>query len=143
MDLISFVNVVYLRTQGATKGHPVRKELQRVKEYMDKIDKLSAANKGNISLDKYAAKRFIKHTLSSNAEIKEKYNVQEQEEYAKSFLDSIIANASESSVKAKNARSDKNSDATNILTDKRKADDESSASTPSKPPSKKSKKRNH
>ncbi|KAJ3059559.1 hypothetical protein HDU98_004456 [Podochytrium sp. JEL0797] len=82
---------LYLRTQGATKGHAVRKELARVKEYMDKVSTVAGQNKPTTQIDKDAAKRFIKHTLSHNPELKQKYNDQQREEEAGKFVDSLLS----------------------------------------------------
>ncbi|KAI9333626.1 hypothetical protein BDR26DRAFT_868265 [Obelidium mucronatum] len=95
--IINTLAFLYLRTQGATKGHPVRKELARVKEYMDKVSAVAGSNKPPTQLDQNAAKRFIKHTLSNNPEIKEKYKEEERSAQAEQFLDSILAATQESS----------------------------------------------
>ncbi|KAJ3019913.1 UNVERIFIED_CONTAM: hypothetical protein HDU68_010435 [Siphonaria sp. JEL0065] len=90
--IINSLAFLYLRTQGATKGHPVRKELARVKEYMDKVSTVAGTNKPSTQLDQEAAKRFIKHTLSNNPEIKEKYKQEkERGDQAEKFLDSILS----------------------------------------------------
>ncbi|KAJ3347612.1 hypothetical protein HDU83_001923 [Entophlyctis luteolus] len=81
---------LYLRTQGATKGHPVRKELQRVKEYMDKIAKISAQSSKGAQIDQDAAQRFIKHSLSSNPDIKQKYVEAQQKKQSEEFLNTVL-----------------------------------------------------
>ncbi|KAJ3286876.1 hypothetical protein HDU79_006153 [Rhizoclosmatium sp. JEL0117] len=106
--LINSLTFLYLRTQGATKGHPVRKELARVKEYMDKVSEVAGANKAPMQLDQAAAKRFIKHNLSSNPEIKEKYSEKEREEQAGKFLESVLAgnNQKDTETPVKRARTE-------------------------------------
>ncbi|ORY46403.1 hypothetical protein BCR33DRAFT_715500 [Rhizoclosmatium globosum] len=102
--LINSLTFLYLRTQGATKGHPVRKELARVKEYMDKVSEVAGANKVGPS----RCKRFIKHNLSSNPEIKEKYSEKEREEQAGKFLESVLAgnNQKDTETPVKRARTE-------------------------------------
>ena len=56
----------YLRLNGVdAKEHPVFRELVRVKEYFEKIKNAEAGDskRMNMSLDKAAAGRFIKHAL--------------------------------------------------------------------------------
>ncbi|KAI9329087.1 hypothetical protein BDR26DRAFT_873108 [Obelidium mucronatum] len=91
--IINTLAFLYLRTQGATKGHPVRKELQSKKKKKKKRKKGKAnnPNPAPTQLDQNAAKRFIKHTLSNNPEIKEKYKEEERSAQAEQFLDSILA----------------------------------------------------
>lgn len=67
----------YLRLNGvAAKEHPVFRELTRVKEYFEKIKRAESAGvKRNISLDKGAAGRFVKHALAGN----DKYDQERKE----------------------------------------------------------------
>ncbi|KAJ3228979.1 hypothetical protein HDU81_005728 [Chytriomyces hyalinus] len=102
---------LYLRTQGATKGHQVRKDLQRVKEYMDKVSKAAGLRLATTKLDKEAAQRFIKHTLSSNPIEKAKYTELEQQKQAESFLESILPGESETKTPSKKANKKRKSDA--------------------------------
>lgn len=55
----------YLRLNGVnSKEHPVFRELTRVKQYFEKIKAAeSVVTKQNVTLDKAAAGRFIKHSL--------------------------------------------------------------------------------
>eukprot|EP01113_Clastostelium_recurvatum_P024601 TRINITY_DN2936_c0_g1_i2.p1 TRINITY_DN2936_c0_g1~~TRINITY_DN2936_c0_g1_i2.p1 ORF type:complete len:199 (+),score=50.94 TRINITY_DN2936_c0_g1_i2:163-759(+) len=56
---------MYLKTQGTdTSDHPVIKELDRVKVYINKVKGLSERQKLKLNSD--AASRFIKHALSGN-----------------------------------------------------------------------------
>jgi exosome complex protein LRP1 len=59
--------VAYLRLNGVSaRGHPVFKELNRVKQYFDKIknaEALISKRSNNMSLDKQAAARFIRAGL--------------------------------------------------------------------------------
>ncbi|KAI8616858.1 hypothetical protein BC830DRAFT_1116301 [Chytriomyces sp. MP71] len=86
---------LFLRTQGRTKGHPVRKELQRVKEYMDKVSHAAGVEKAAMKLDKEAAARFIKHTLRANPIEGKAYSEQERDVQAQQFLDAIVSNGAE------------------------------------------------
>ncbi|KAI9760431.1 MAG: hypothetical protein M1835_000160 [Candelina submexicana] len=59
----------FLRLNGVkTKEHPIFRELARVKQYFNKIKHVenSANKRDNLSLDKQAAGRFIKHALAGN-----------------------------------------------------------------------------
>ncbi|KAJ3111683.1 hypothetical protein HDU96_005467 [Phlyctochytrium bullatum] len=77
----------YLRTQGATKGHPSRKELGRVKDYMEKWEKVkSSAQKPSMRVDKQAAGRFIKHGLHIA-----KQDAQQNKESAATEAESFLA----------------------------------------------------
>lgn len=59
--------VAYLRLKGVNaKEHPVFRELTRVKQYFEKIksaESSSESKRENLSLDKQAAGRIIKHAL--------------------------------------------------------------------------------
>lgn len=57
--------IAYLRLDGVnSKEHPVFRELTRVKQYFEKIKAAeSAGTRQNVTLDKAAAGRFIKHAL--------------------------------------------------------------------------------
>ncbi|RKP07215.1 Sas10/Utp3/C1D family-domain-containing protein [Thamnocephalis sphaerospora] len=54
----------YLKTQGVSPNeHPVKLELQRVREYINKIKETENPAKPTMTVDKEAAARFIKHHL--------------------------------------------------------------------------------
>ncbi len=58
----------FLRLNGVkAKEHPIFRELARVKQYFDKLKHVenSGSKRENLSLDKQAAGRFIKHALVS------------------------------------------------------------------------------
>lgn len=57
--------LAYLRIHGVNaKEHPVFRELTRVKQYFEKIKRLeNGPEERNMTLDKQAAGRFIKHGL--------------------------------------------------------------------------------
>ncbi|KAI0828907.1 hypothetical protein BC628DRAFT_1178282 [Trametes gibbosa] len=56
---------IYLKTRGIDpKTHPVVAELDRVKQYFDKIKNAEDPEKRNTALDKAAANRFIKHAIA-------------------------------------------------------------------------------
>ncbi len=61
--------IAYLRLNGVnSKEHPVFRELTRVKQYFEKIKAAeTAGTKQNVTLDKEAAGRFIKHALVSRS----------------------------------------------------------------------------
>ncbi|MCJ1403895.1 hypothetical protein MMC11_007118 [Xylographa trunciseda] len=62
----------YVRLNGTNaKEHPVFRELTRVKQYFDKIKvvEFGEPKRENMSLDKPAVRRFIKHDLAGNAEL--------------------------------------------------------------------------
>ncbi|KAI8854817.1 hypothetical protein BC829DRAFT_379731 [Chytridium lagenaria] len=75
----------YLRTEGATKGHPVRKELMRIKDYMDKAAKVGGKDKPTTRIDQDAAKRFVRHGLNNHEKSKA-----ELEQQAESFLSNLM-----------------------------------------------------
>ncbi|KAJ3328107.1 hypothetical protein HDU76_010578 [Blyttiomyces sp. JEL0837] len=86
---------LYLRCEGATKGHPVRQELNRVKEYFQKIanagkskQKGKKGDEAPMRVDQQAAKRFVKHSLAGNQEIQDLKKT-EATERAKAFLESL------------------------------------------------------
>ncbi|KAI8802214.1 hypothetical protein BJ742DRAFT_833854 [Cladochytrium replicatum] len=57
---------LYMKTQGVSaKGHPLQKEMDRIKTYFQKIKHAEGTDKANMRLDKAAAGRFIKHALSA------------------------------------------------------------------------------
>ncbi|KAI9860008.1 MAG: hypothetical protein M1813_006355 [Trichoglossum hirsutum] len=64
-----------------SREHPVFRELTRVKQYFEKIKHVeqSGIKRDNLSLDKEAANRFIKHALAGN----EKYDLKRAEQQAK------------------------------------------------------------
>jgi exosome complex protein LRP1 len=70
-----------LRLNGIdAKAHPVFKELTRVKEYFGKIKSAeTSGTKRNVTLDKEAASRFVKHGLAGN----DKYDRERAERIAK------------------------------------------------------------
>ncbi|KAH0565185.1 hypothetical protein GP486_001431 [Trichoglossum hirsutum] len=51
-----------------SKEHPVFRELARVRQYYEKIKQVesSGTKRDNLTLDKEAANRFIKHALAGN-----------------------------------------------------------------------------
>jgi exosome complex protein LRP1 len=58
--------VGFIRLNGAdAKQHPVFRELTRVKQYFDKIEEIETGpeKRENMSLDKAAASRIVKHAL--------------------------------------------------------------------------------
>ncbi|KDQ31249.1 hypothetical protein PLEOSDRAFT_1014983, partial [Pleurotus ostreatus PC15] len=58
---------IYLKTKGIDpRTHPVVSELERVKQYFDKIGKAEKQPEGRIAqaIDKAAAGRFIKHAIA-------------------------------------------------------------------------------
>ncbi|KAI9703264.1 MAG: hypothetical protein M1836_007830 [Candelina mexicana] len=72
----------FLRLNGVkAKEHPIFRELARVKQYFNKIKNVeNGANKrDNLTLDKQAAGRFIKHALAGNT----KSDYERAEEQAK------------------------------------------------------------
>lgn len=64
-EILILICVAYLRLNGVnSREHPVFRELSRVKQYFEKIKAAEAAGtKQNVTLDKAAAGRFIKHAL--------------------------------------------------------------------------------
>ncbi|KAL9624216.1 MAG: hypothetical protein Q9160_001463 [Pyrenula sp. 1 TL-2023] len=72
----------YLRLNGvAAKDHPVFQELTRVKQYFEKIKTAETGplRRENLSLDKAAAGRIIKHALAGN----ETYDAEKAEKAAR------------------------------------------------------------
>ncbi|XP_074435387.1 nuclear nucleic acid-binding protein C1D [Larus michahellis] len=74
MDLVSVYTLnsmfwVYLATQGINpKEHPVKKELERIRTYMNKVKEIADKKKAS-KLDKGAASRFVRNALwEPNAE---------------------------------------------------------------------------
>ena len=65
IEILVLISIAYLRLNGVnSKEHPVFRELTRVKQYFEKIKAAeSAGTKQNVTLDKAAAGRFIKHAL--------------------------------------------------------------------------------
>lgn len=63
--ILILITIAYLRLNGVnSKEHPVFRELARVKQYFEKIKAAEfAGTKQNMTLDKAAAGRFIKHAL--------------------------------------------------------------------------------
>lgn len=56
---------IYLKSRGIDpKTHPVVSELDRIKGYFDKIDKVEKPETRHIEIDKAAAGRFIKHAIT-------------------------------------------------------------------------------
>ncbi|EXJ73128.1 uncharacterized protein A1O5_04277 [Cladophialophora psammophila CBS 110553] len=107
----------YLKLHGVqAKEHSVFKELTRVKQYFEKIKRSEATpqnSQPNLSLDKDAAGRFVKHALAGN----EKYDLQRAEREAR---EKVLANrklkALESAMTAK-AEADTTPDADAGATD--------------------------
>ncbi|KAI9598767.1 Sas10/Utp3/C1D family-domain-containing protein [Syncephalis fuscata] len=55
---------VYLKMQGdAVEAHPVKKELDRIRVYINKIQEIENPPQPTMTIDKDAAARFIKHHL--------------------------------------------------------------------------------
>ena len=63
--ILNLIRIAYLRLNGVnSKEHPVFRELTRVKQYFEKIKAAeSTGSKQNVTLDRAAAGRFIKHAL--------------------------------------------------------------------------------
>ncbi|KAK7686685.1 hypothetical protein QCA50_010285 [Cerrena zonata] len=56
---------IYLKTKGVDpKTHPVIKELDRIRQYFDKIKNAEDPEKRRTTVDKAAANRFIKHAIA-------------------------------------------------------------------------------
>ncbi|TBU49288.1 hypothetical protein BD309DRAFT_947740 [Dichomitus squalens] len=56
---------IYLKTRGIDpKSHPVAAELNRVRQYFDKIKNAEDPEKRKTAVDKAAANRFIKHAIA-------------------------------------------------------------------------------
>lgn len=62
---------IYLKTQGiSTSDHPVKQELERVRQYLKKVKGLTSQaeeQKANVRLNAEAAKRFITHALNDTS----------------------------------------------------------------------------
>ena len=61
--------IAYLRLNGVNaKGHPVFRELIRVKQYFEKIKDVESdgMSKRSTAVDKAVAQRFIRHALAAN-----------------------------------------------------------------------------
>ncbi|KAG4099355.1 exosome-associated factor Rrp47/DNA strand repair C1D [Neocallimastix lanati (nom. inval.)] len=83
---------VYLKTNGvATKDHPIMKELERVKKYFIKLQKLekNTENKAKFKIDKDAAGRMINNALNNNERLKNEEIEQRVERLLKSVQDNI------------------------------------------------------
>ncbi|ORX41962.1 exosome-associated factor Rrp47/DNA strand repair C1D [Piromyces finnis] len=89
---------VYLKTNGVpTKDHPIMKELDRVKKYFIKIQKLEKNDtKAKFKLDKDAAGRMIKNALNSEQKVKE--------EEIKKSVENLLNSVSEEVEKIKNGK---------------------------------------
>ncbi|KAI8817617.1 uncharacterized protein EV422DRAFT_604385 [Fimicolochytrium jonesii] len=84
---LNTITFVYLRTQGhSTKEHPVKIELDRVKEYFKKLKDAAGLNKPTMRIDKGAAKRFINNSLIANSEVNEEVKKRKLEQDADDFL---------------------------------------------------------
>ncbi|KAI8899263.1 hypothetical protein BC833DRAFT_564265 [Globomyces pollinis-pini] len=69
---INTLSFVLLKINAVNpKNHPVKQELDRCKEYYEKISKMSNNDKRKLTVDQGAAKRFISHALLANPEMKE------------------------------------------------------------------------
>jgi len=56
---------IYLKTRGIDpKSHPVIGELDRIKQYFDKLKNAEDPAKRSVAVDKAAANRFIKHAIA-------------------------------------------------------------------------------
>jgi len=56
---------IYLKSRGIDpKSHPVVSELDRVKQYFEKLSNAEGANQRKSGIDKAAAGRFIKHAIT-------------------------------------------------------------------------------
>ncbi|KAI8916655.1 hypothetical protein DFJ77DRAFT_510088 [Powellomyces hirtus] len=83
---------VYLKTQGAsTKEHPVKRELDRVKEYFKKLKEAGGMNKNTMRLDRDAAKRFVTNSLITNEEVSREVKKRKAEAEADQFLQNVIS----------------------------------------------------
>ncbi|KAL8925612.1 MAG: hypothetical protein Q9172_002182 [Xanthocarpia lactea] len=68
--ILELIVAAYLRLNGIdAKEHAVFKELTRVKQYFEKVESVQhiGSRRENLSLDKAAAGRIIKHVLASSA----------------------------------------------------------------------------
>ncbi|KAH6561304.1 hypothetical protein BASA50_003585 [Batrachochytrium salamandrivorans] len=69
---INSLAFVFLKLQGIQpKTHPVKKELDRIKTYFEKIETVSGGNRNTMQIDQAAAKRFLHHSLAANPELKD------------------------------------------------------------------------
>ncbi|PGG97314.1 hypothetical protein AJ79_09245 [Helicocarpus griseus UAMH5409] len=93
----------YLRLQGVNaKEHPVWKELTRVRQYFDKLKAAEAVpEKRNMTVDKEAAGRFIKHGLAGN----DKYDLERAEREAKEKAMALLKAAKLARQKASQSQS--------------------------------------
>ncbi|KAJ3196703.1 DNA-binding protein c1d [Irineochytrium annulatum] len=87
----------YLRTEGSVKGHPVRRELTRIKKYMDKIESITNPDQRKMKIDQDAAKRFVKHS------IKVPPSGPDMEKEAENFLQSLAPEPAAAPEKANGA----------------------------------------
>ncbi|KAL2912734.1 hypothetical protein HK105_207726 [Polyrhizophydium stewartii] len=78
---VSSLAFVCLKLNGVPpKTHPVKKELDRIKHYFEKIEAATPAGKAPMRIDQGAAKRFLHHTLAANPEIHDEIRQHQQEE---------------------------------------------------------------
>ncbi|KAK9767712.1 hypothetical protein K7432_002278 [Basidiobolus ranarum] len=72
---------IYLKTQGVPPSdHPVMKELERIRGYIQKIKETEGTHKPTMSVDKEAAARFIKNALADSETTEVAKKVVEEEE---------------------------------------------------------------
>ncbi|TPX69103.1 hypothetical protein SpCBS45565_g02707 [Spizellomyces sp. 'palustris'] len=80
---------VYLKTQGVQPNAPVKREMVRIKGYINKIKDAAGLNKPGMRLDSQAAKRFVNHSLIANPEVSEEIKKRKHEADADNFLSDI------------------------------------------------------
>ncbi|KND01171.1 uncharacterized protein SPPG_04261 [Spizellomyces punctatus DAOM BR117] len=80
---------VYLKTQGVQPDAPVKREMLRIKGYINKIKDAAGLNKPTMRLDSQAAKRFVNHSLIANPEVSEEIKKRKHESEADNFLSNI------------------------------------------------------
>ncbi|EGD72524.1 hypothetical protein PTSG_00547 [Salpingoeca rosetta] len=100
---------MFLSSRGIDpKTHPVRKELDRIKEYMARVQKAEnpdARDEAQPSVNKAAAKRFVKAALSNAGD-----NTGQEEQTAKKAKHSKQAGTPKSASKKKKKKKSKKSD---------------------------------
>ncbi|KAJ3128702.1 hypothetical protein HK098_003693 [Nowakowskiella sp. JEL0407] len=92
--------------------YPVMKELARVKEYIIKVRKAENTYKSNMSVDKEAAERFIRHALSDQ----KKKNIGDDEEMSTAEADAVQGTNQTVSETKKSAEKDTSADGETVTT---------------------------
>ncbi|KAF8575720.1 C1D-domain-containing protein [Ramaria rubella] len=88
---------IYLKTKGINpKTHPVVGELDRVKQYFDKIKKAENPDKKRFAVDQEAATRFIKHAIKESQAVLEKTQHGVKQNTHTRFMDVAIEGTSAS-----------------------------------------------